>query len=205
MSQLPHTAPSAPGAWERKRARAKTAIQRQALRLFREQGYHATTVEQVAEAADVAPSTVFRYFPTKHDLAVLDDFYPLSTPVTEAFRAQPAELSVLRAFREALRAAFEALSPADREARFERDLVLLTVPELLAANFGTIDRAIDVLSALVAERTGRDPGDGAVRSLTRAVCGVALAALFEAAHNPDLDLVEQVDRALADLETGLTL
>ncbi|MFN8629902.1 MAG: helix-turn-helix domain-containing protein [Chloroflexota bacterium] len=41
------------------------AIQEHALRLFREQGYDRTTVEQIAEAAEVSPSTFFRYFPTR--------------------------------------------------------------------------------------------------------------------------------------------
>jgi AcrR family transcriptional regulator len=35
------------------------------MRLFREQGYEATTIEQIAAAAEVAPSTCFRYFPAK--------------------------------------------------------------------------------------------------------------------------------------------
>ncbi|NBE93886.1 TetR family transcriptional regulator [Nonomuraea sp. KC401] len=62
MSELAESA-SPKGPWERKRARTRQEIQRHALRLFDEQGYHATTVEQVAEAADLWPSTVFRYFP----------------------------------------------------------------------------------------------------------------------------------------------
>ncbi|MDR4215793.1 helix-turn-helix transcriptional regulator, partial [Bacillus paralicheniformis] len=65
----------ATGLRERKKTRTKTTIQQHALRLFKEQGYQATTVEQVAAAAEVAPSTVFRYFPTKEDLAVLDDYH----------------------------------------------------------------------------------------------------------------------------------
>jgi AcrR family transcriptional regulator len=36
-----------------------------ALRLFREHGYDATTVEKITEAADVAKSTFFNYFETK--------------------------------------------------------------------------------------------------------------------------------------------
>lgn len=42
-----------PGLRERKKARTRASIQEHALRLFREQGYEATTVEQIAEAAEV--------------------------------------------------------------------------------------------------------------------------------------------------------
>ena len=66
-----------PGLRERKKAKTRAAIQTQALRLIAEQGYEATTVEQIAEAAEISPSTFFRYFPTKEDVVVEDDYDPL--------------------------------------------------------------------------------------------------------------------------------
>ena len=74
------------GLRERKKARTRFAIQQEALRLFREQGYGATTVEQIAEAAEVSPSTFFRYFQTKDALVLTDDYDPI---MVERFRAQP--------------------------------------------------------------------------------------------------------------------
>jgi AcrR family transcriptional regulator len=193
------------GLRERKKARTRAAIQRAALRLFREQGFAATTVEQVAAAAEVSPSTVFRYFAGKDDLAVLDEHHSLAAVLPRLYRGQPAELGPLAALRAALRAAFAELDPDERAGRVERDLALLQVPELWAANAGLVARAADALGGLVAERTGRDPADPAVRALTGAVVGVSLRALLDAAREPGADPVDAVDRALALLEDGLPL
>src|ERR1039458_5497120 len=84
----PAAAPAA-GLRERKQARTRASLREHALRLFGEQGYHATTVEQIAAAAEVSPSTFFRYFPTKEDLVLQDD---MDTRMIEALERQPAGL-----------------------------------------------------------------------------------------------------------------
>lgn len=50
------------GLRERKKAKSMAEVQRHALRLFREQGYKSTTVEQIAEAAEISYSTFFATF-----------------------------------------------------------------------------------------------------------------------------------------------
>jgi AcrR family transcriptional regulator len=186
---------------ERKKARTKTAIQRHALRLFAEQGYHATTVEQVAEAAEVAASTVFRYFPTKEDLAVLDDYYPLTDAMTRALATQPPELSPVEALRGALRVVFDGLSPEERAARFERDVLMVTVPELWAANLGLITSARLALREQLASRA---PGDETTHVVVDAVVGVSLGVLFDWVRDPRGDPADALDDALARLAGGLT-
>ena len=74
---------------ERKKARTRASLREHALRLFREQGYQATTVEQIAAAAEVSPSTFFRYFPTKEDVVLQDD---MDTRMIAALEQQPAGL-----------------------------------------------------------------------------------------------------------------
>jgi len=98
------------GLRERKKARTRAAIREHALRLFREQGYQRTTVEQIAAAAEVSPSTFFRYFPTKEDLVLQDD---MDTRMLEAFERQPTGLSPVAAIRGAIREVLESYSEAD--------------------------------------------------------------------------------------------
>src|SRR5215469_17329630 len=93
---------------ERKKARTRAAIREHALRLFRENGYQKTTVEDIAAAAEVSPSTFFRYFPTKEDVVLQDD---MDDRLFEAFERQPASLSPLAALRAAIREALATLTP----------------------------------------------------------------------------------------------
>jgi AcrR family transcriptional regulator len=58
---------------ERKKRRTRLAIQDAAVELFAADGFEAVTVERIAQQAEVAPATVYRYFPTKEDIVVWDD------------------------------------------------------------------------------------------------------------------------------------
>jgi AcrR family transcriptional regulator len=62
------------GPRERRRVRTMREIQTEALRLFGTAGYENTTIEQIAEAADISPRTFFRYFPTKEDVVLWDEY-----------------------------------------------------------------------------------------------------------------------------------
>jgi AcrR family transcriptional regulator len=193
------------GLRERKKARTRAAIQREALRLFHRHGFAATTVEQIAAAAEVSPSTVFRYFPTKDDLLALDGHHSLADAIVPAFRQQPTELSAVAALRAALREVYGELPPDDRATRWERDLLLLQVPELWSTNLPLLGRALDRLGALVADRAGRSPDDVAVRTLTGAVLGVGVRVLLDQARRPDPAPMEALDEALSLLDGGLQL
>jgi AcrR family transcriptional regulator len=180
------------GLRERKKARTRRAIQDHALRLFTEQGFAATTVEQVAAAAEVSPSTVFRYFPTKEDLALNDEFDPVTYA---AFRAQPPELSLLEAWRAAIRTAFREMTPADLDAQGSRLLLLMSVPELWGAALPGISQGIDIMTELSAERTGRDPADPELRTAVGAIFGVLLTGALRWKDDPRSDIVTELESA----------
>lgn len=63
-----------PGLRERKKAAAMTRIQHIAVELFERHGFDKVTVEQIADAAEVSPSSVYRYFGTKEGLVLRDEY-----------------------------------------------------------------------------------------------------------------------------------
>lgn len=193
------------GLRERKKAKTRSAIQRHALRLFREQGYAATTVDQIAEAAEVSPSTFFRYFPAKEDVVMYDDYDPA---LLAAFRAQPAELSPIRAMRQAIVEVFGAVTDEQVALEEQRGRLLLEVPELRARTMLQIAESVTMLAEQVAARVGRDPDDFAVRNLTGAVVGVMMSAVLRMSDRADsgyTGYVELLGAALDHLEQGLPL
>jgi AcrR family transcriptional regulator len=190
------------GLRERKKARTRAAIRREAMRLFREQGYEETTVEQIAEAAEVSPSTFFRYFPTKEDVVLLDEYDDL---IVEAFRAQPPELTPLQAIRNALGEVMGKLTPQELEEENQRLELSREVAELRAARLDELIRTMRLFAAIVGERVGRSADDPAVLAFAGAVIGVAMSAILCAGPNPVIKTYKQYDDALAFLEAGLPL
>ena len=192
-----------PGLRERKKARTRAAIRQQAMRLFREQGFAATTVDQIAEAADVSQSTFFRYFRTKEDVVLQDDYDPRAV---EAFKAQPPELPPLAAIRNAIKAVYSELTPEEMEQERQRHRLILEVPELRGAILDEYTRTIRVIADAVSERVGRSPDDPAVRAFAGAVIGVAMAAtLTWAKGSPPEDYFTVFESAIGYLEAGLPL
>jgi AcrR family transcriptional regulator len=190
------------GLRERKKARTRAAIQQHALRLFAGQGYDRTTVEQIAAAADVSPSTLFRYFRTKEDLILSDDYDPI---IIEAFRAQPADATPLQALRGAMRSAVGQLSAAELAAIRERVVLTTSVLEVRAALLANLSQTTGMIAQLVAERAGRDQQDAAVRVFVGSMVGAWFAAILHWAGHPERDLAADLDAAMALLEAGLPL
>ncbi|HLH68395.1 MAG TPA: TetR family transcriptional regulator [Candidatus Dormibacteraeota bacterium] len=199
---MPSVERSGIGLRERKKAKTRAEIQRQALRLFREQGYEATTVSQIAAAAEVSESTFFRYFPTKEDVVLRDD---LDEALVAAFEAQPASLSPIQAMRGAFRAVFGRLSAEEVQEVRERTTLVLSVPELRAAVISGLIESFRKVSEVLAARVGRAPDDLAVRTFAGALLGAVMVAGMDIAEHPDADYIERLDAAMGYLEAGLPL
>ena len=192
-----------PGLRERKKAKTRAAIQEQALRLFRDQGYDRTTVEQIAEAAEVSPSTFFRYFPTKEDVVLYD---ALDQLLIEAFRRQPKDLTALRAMQAAMHEIWGALTPDEMAEQLERGRLAYEVPALRERYVLEMIRTVGLMVDLVAERLGRPADDFEVRIATGATMGGVLSAmvpLYESGQQ--VDVIDAVDRAVEVLERGVAL
>jgi AcrR family transcriptional regulator len=200
----PASAPA--GLRERKKARTRASLREHALRLFREQGYQATTVEQIAAAAEVSPSTFFRYFPTKEDLVLQDD---MDTRMIEALERQPPDLAPLPAVRAAVTEAFASYTEADLDLIQQNTTLTLTVPEVRARALDEFARTIEVVSEALAKRSGRPADDLAIRTVAGAIIGVIMSITLPwsgwADRRSMQDTFGRIDRALALLEAGLPL
>jgi len=179
---------------------ARETIRTSALRLIRQQGYDATTVEQIIEAADVPAITFYGYFPTKEDVAI-DPAY--DAILLEAFRAQPPEATPVQALRAAFAALFAGLSDADRADQREWITLVLTVPQLRNARIGRVNRAIRMITAAMAERAGSQPGDLAVHTFVGPVVGAGIAVGTAVRDDPGVDVAALIDEAIARLDPSL--
>jgi AcrR family transcriptional regulator len=195
-------APHQLGLRERKKQKTRESIQRTALRLFEKQGYGETTIEQIAAAAEISPSTFFNYFPTKEDVVLFDAYDPVTIRMfLERPKNEPLDVG-LRAVLEGLAATFER----DERMILARARLFLEVPELRARLWDEAERTQALILELLAERTGRRADDFELRVAARVVTAAILEASKEwMRSNGRQRLVTLANRALDVVESGARL
>ncbi|MEU6761310.1 TetR family transcriptional regulator [Streptomyces sp. NPDC046853] len=191
---------SRPGLRERKKLKTRSAIREATYRLIEEQGYDATTVEQIAEAAEVSASTVFRYFPTKEDIVLTDEYDPL---LEQELRARPADEPIVESLRHVLRRALSLGFTEDPEVSRLRTRLMVEIPAVRSRMLESMSDTGRMLCRVIAERTGRDAEELEVRVFSMGLIGALTeATAYWAEHGHRDDLGDLVDRTLDMLAVG---
>ncbi len=187
---------------ERKKVRTREAIMDAALDLFEVKGYDATTVEDIAAAAEVSPRTFFRYFESKLDLIMArsDTKHTLLGPL---LLARPPAESLVQAMREVLRCELDAQL---QDPRVKREFqVMLTTPSLRhLAREHFYEEEAEMVGAIAA-RLGVSPDT----LVAHVVTGMVTSALWATinrwlAEGADLDRLDpMMDETFALLANGV--
>src|SRR5260370_6903891 len=149
------------GLRERKKLKTKEAIEREAVRLFQERGYAETTIEQIAAAAEISPSTFVNDFPTKEDVVLFDRYDPMIFSMMTSIPASEPLSTVL----DGLLTGLAGVMERDHDVILARSKLSLAVPELRARLWEEIEKARDLIAAILPSRTGRDASDFELRVL----------------------------------------
>lgn len=188
------------GLRERKKRRTRRAIQQVALDLFEKQGFDATTVEQIADAAEISPSTFFNYFPSKEDVVAFDEYDPI---LFEVLRSRPPDEPPLEKVRHMMLHAAVPLMERDKDLVLKRTRIAFGVPSLRARLWQETDQGLEQLAEALAG-PDQEPDDFALRVVVRVIESVAFEAMLEwARHDGKPSLRRLVERAFDLAAAGL--
>jgi AcrR family transcriptional regulator len=141
---------------ERKKQETRAALEAAALRLFAEKGYEQTTVEDIADAADVAVRTFFRYFSSKQHILFGDVGHDIAARLAAALDARPVGEHPV----DSVYAALEALrlsDPDEQRQIVDRLRLLEQLPELEPTFHMVIQGLHLAVAEFVGARTGQNP------------------------------------------------
>jgi mycofactocin system transcriptional regulator len=171
-----------------------------ALRLFTDQGFDATTIEQIAAEAGVSKRTFFRYFSSKASVLWSEFDHEVGT-IRAALAQVPAGVPMMAAIRQAVVTANHYGPPDVPELRLRMNLIG-TVPALqssAAVHYGAWEQAI---SDFVAARIGQPADSLYPLAVGRATLAACRAAYDRWSARADADLTYYLDAALAALAAG---
>ncbi|GCD99005.1 TetR family transcriptional regulator [Embleya hyalina] len=200
-SSIPDLPVAPAGLRERKKIKTRRAIRREAYRLFREHGYDATTVDQIAEAAEISPSTFFRYFPSKEDVVLTDEYDPL---LVEILRSAPEGTNLIRIVRTGVLEVLRRIMREEREEMVTRMSLVVGVPALRRRSYEQQMESWNLVAETYAARTGRSAHDFDLRVAVSSINAAMSVAILTWAESGCVgDPTVPVDRALGILEAGL--
>jgi AcrR family transcriptional regulator len=190
--------PPPPSLRERKRAATIHHVQATALALFTEHGFDDVTIEQVAEAADVSPSTVYRYFGTKEGLVIYDEYDDQVVVGIGHYLRQ--ELSPWEATEAALDLVADEHFVVGEESSRTRIQLWFDIPSVQSAVYLVVDRIIDEIAREMAS-TGRWTfGQG--RVVASAIIWPFVAALKNWHESQEGTWRDHLDEAVAALKAS---
>jgi AcrR family transcriptional regulator len=152
---LTEPAVSSVGRRQRKRDRTRNALMQAALRLFDERGYDATTIEDITDAADVAPRTFFHYFASKDDV-LFGGHEERREVLIQEFQSQVEHHPVPDALREALLTIADAFEDDPRFFLKRAQLYTQWQP-LRSAVLRVNEALVEGLTQVLGEQLGLDP------------------------------------------------
>ena len=177
----------------RKRLASMRRIQDVALDLFDDEGYSSVTIERVAAAADVSPSSVYRYFGTKEQIVLWDEYDPVwIEPLREEIRSQPP----LAALKRATEVLLAGPMTTDEEYVRRRTRLIMSEPSIEAASALALSEAAELIGNTVSEALDREHGDLEIQILSHAFVGAITGAIhhwYESGFaTPLADILRQV-------------
>jgi AcrR family transcriptional regulator len=180
--------PSQPvdGLRSRKKAKTRHAIEDAALALFAQHGFEATTVDQIAERAEVSTTTFFRYFPSKADV-VLESWGEGLPSLHDAIVERPPSEPDLLAAQRAIETQWVAAIDPDRTIRLTRAVETSALLRGLSYQVG--ERWLAAVSDALARRRGLSHPDQRCTLAARVVLEVwadAVAAWVAGGGRDDL-------------------
>jgi AcrR family transcriptional regulator len=190
-----------PGLRERKKQQTRETIERAALKLFDEQGYDQTTLDEIADAADVSRRTIFAYFESKEDILFCDEPGYIEK-VKEMLEQRPPGATTVDALREFL----SSVPLPDAEALLRKKIVAAN-PDLHMKMRAHVAALEPVLAESIAKDLGAGPDD--VRppliaaSMTAAFTTVRDRLEADAEEPDHQRVMEILDQVLEFLQGGL--
>jgi AcrR family transcriptional regulator len=179
---------------DRRKDRTRRMIQAEALRLFADKGFDATTIEEIAAAADMAPRTFFRYFPAKEEVVFWADYQPA---LASFMAARPADEPAIQAMRHGIADGLADFYDQDRERLLERIKLAFRTPALHPRLRQQQADWAAAMTALLAARLGARPDDLEVRAIAAATAAALFVAIEEwQARDGQGDLRALIGRAL---------
>jgi AcrR family transcriptional regulator len=192
-----------PGLRERQRAAAIRRIQEAALDLFDEHGFENVTIEEIAEAADVSPSSVYRYLGTKEGIILYDEF---DFRLIDAVEAELVSHAPVEAVRRAVASVMAAFFGRDEALARRKVGYALENPHLRAATAQSVDQFAQLVADALARAAGRDAHELDVQVIASTlVWALTTAARIWHAEGYTRPLQPLLDEALAVVEHGLQL